>query len=95
MPTVTTRELKQNPRAVVERALATGLPYRITSHGRDTGAAVQADAAGARLRSVDALLAAQAHAIGASVMTANLADFAPFAAHVLAAPPPARMRLYD
>ncbi|MDR1513597.1 MAG: type II toxin-antitoxin system Phd/YefM family antitoxin [Propionibacteriaceae bacterium] len=48
MPTVTIRELKQNPRAVVERALATGLPYRITSHGRDTGAVVQADAAGPR-----------------------------------------------
>jgi prevent-host-death family protein len=48
MPPVTIRELKQNPRAVVERALATGLPYRITSHGQDTGAAVQADAAGPR-----------------------------------------------
>ena len=35
------RELKQNPQDVVRRVLATGQPYHITSHGRQTGAVVQ------------------------------------------------------
>lgn len=34
---------------------------------------------GAKVRSKDALIAAQAHRHGAAVMTANIADFAPFA----------------
>ncbi|MDT0303524.1 PIN domain-containing protein [Streptomonospora wellingtoniae] len=33
---------------------------------------------GAKVRSKDALIAAQAHRHGAAVMTANIADFAPF-----------------
>jgi predicted nucleic acid-binding protein len=39
------------------------------------GAAVR----GSRVRGKDAMIAAQAHRHGAAVMTANLADFAPFA----------------
>ena len=41
MPSVTMRELKQNPQEVVRQVLATGQPHHITSHGRDTGAVVQ------------------------------------------------------
>lgn len=40
--------------------------------------AAGARATGARIRGKDALIAAQAHRHGAAVMTANLADFAPF-----------------
>lgn len=40
--------------------------------------AAGARAAGARVRSKDALIAAQAHRHGAAVMTSNLDDFAPF-----------------
>lgn len=40
--------------------------------------AAGARATGARIRGKDALIAAQAHRYGAAVVTANLADFAPF-----------------
>ncbi|QCB92353.1 PIN domain-containing protein [Cellulomonas shaoxiangyii] len=40
--------------------------------------AVSARATGAKVRSKDALIAAQAHRHGAAVMTANLDDFRPF-----------------
>lgn len=40
--------------------------------------AAGARATGARVRSKDALIVAQAHRHGAAVMTANLDDFAPF-----------------
>jgi len=48
MSTVTMRQLKQNPQEVVRQVLATGQPVHITSHGRDTGAVVQAAAAPAQ-----------------------------------------------
>ena len=41
MPTVTMRELKQNPQAVVSQVLAANETYRITSHGHETGVVVQ------------------------------------------------------
>ena len=41
MSTVTMRELKQNPQAVVSQVLAANEPYRITSHGHETGVVVQ------------------------------------------------------
>ena len=41
--------------------------------------AANASVRGARMRSKDALIAAQARRHGAAVMTTNLADFAPFA----------------
>lgn len=40
--------------------------------------AVGAKASGAKVRSKDALIAAQAHRHGAAVMTANTSDFKPF-----------------
>ena len=41
MPTVTMRELKQNPQAVVSHVLTTNEPFHITSHGHETGVVVQ------------------------------------------------------
>ncbi|GMA24907.1 hypothetical protein GCM10025864_26660 [Luteimicrobium album] len=52
--------------------------------------AARARATGAKVRSKDALIAAQAHRHGAAVMTANLDDFAPFAHLVQVVPPPGR-----
>jgi len=40
--------------------------------------AANARAQGARIRSKDALITAQAHRYGAAVMTSNIADFRPF-----------------
>jgi len=41
MPTVTMRELKQNPQAVVREILETAESFRVTSHGHDTGVVMQ------------------------------------------------------
>lgn len=40
MATVGTRELKQNPQAVVRRVLETGEAVEVTSHGHRTGVAL-------------------------------------------------------
>ncbi|MDR0283567.1 MAG: type II toxin-antitoxin system Phd/YefM family antitoxin [Propionibacteriaceae bacterium] len=45
MPTVTMRELKQNPQAVVQQVLATAQPFALTSRGYDTGVVIQPAAA--------------------------------------------------
>ena len=45
---------------------------------------------GARSRSKDALIAGQAYALGAAVMTANLADFAPFEQYITVVAPTPR-----
>ena len=42
---------------------------------------------GARLRNKDALIAGQAYSLGLSIMTANVDDFVPFSAHVVAMAP--------
>jgi predicted nucleic acid-binding protein len=49
--------------------------------------AAGASATGAKIRSKDALIAAQAYQIGAAVMTENVADFAPFAKYIQIVPP--------
>ena len=41
MPTITMRQIKQNPHAVVEQILAANQRFRITSHGHDTGVVIQ------------------------------------------------------
>jgi len=41
MPSVTMRELKQNPQAVVRKVLEADEPFHITSHGADTGVVIQ------------------------------------------------------
>lgn len=41
--TVGTRELKQNPLAVIKRVLDSGEDYEITSYGRPTGARIVPD----------------------------------------------------
>ncbi|MCC2335109.1 type II toxin-antitoxin system Phd/YefM family antitoxin [Cellulomonas wangsupingiae] len=40
MATVGTRDLKQNPLAVVRRVLETGEPLEVTTHGHPTGVAL-------------------------------------------------------
>ncbi|MBD7917503.1 type II toxin-antitoxin system Phd/YefM family antitoxin [Cellulomonas sp. Sa3CUA2] len=44
METVGTRDLKQNPQAVVRRVLDTGEPLEITTHGHPTGVRLVPDA---------------------------------------------------
>lgn len=44
MDSVGTRELKQNPHAVVRRVLETGEPLEVTSHGHPTGVRLVRDA---------------------------------------------------
>ncbi|AEE46864.1 type II toxin-antitoxin system Phd/YefM family antitoxin [Cellulomonas fimi] len=46
MRTIGTRELKQNPHAVIEAVLASDQPIAITSHGRPTGVRLLADRPG-------------------------------------------------
>jgi antitoxin (DNA-binding transcriptional repressor) of toxin-antitoxin stability system len=43
MHTVGTRELKQNPHAVIQRVLASDEEIEITTHGRPTGVRLVAD----------------------------------------------------
>lgn len=43
MKTVGTRELKQNPHAVIQRVLETGDELEITNYGRPTGARIVPD----------------------------------------------------
>lgn len=55
MATVGTRELKQNPHAVVQRVLETGEAVEVTTHGHPTGVALVPTTAGPRrwVRGVD------------------------------------------
>ncbi|GAA4689839.1 hypothetical protein APR04_002702 [Promicromonospora umidemergens] len=53
--------------------------------------AAGARATGAKVRSKDALIAAQAHRHGAAVMTANIDEFKPFD-HLVEVIPPARRK---
>lgn len=48
MATVGTRDLKQNPLAVVRRVLETGEPLEVTTHGHPTGVALVPAAAAPR-----------------------------------------------
>lgn len=48
MDTVGTRELKQNPNAVIQRVLQTGQDLEITAHGHPTGTKIVAVAARGR-----------------------------------------------
>lgn len=48
MTTVGTRELKQNPQAVLRRVLETGQAVEVTSHGHPTGVALVPATAGPR-----------------------------------------------
>lgn len=48
MTTVGTRDLKQNPQAVLRRVLASGEPVEVTSHGHPTGVALVPLATGPR-----------------------------------------------
>jgi len=43
METIGTRELKQNPQAVISRVLETGEPIEITVYGRPTGVRLSLD----------------------------------------------------
>jgi len=41
MPTITMRELKQNPQSAVQQVLAANQPFTVTSRGHDTGVVMQ------------------------------------------------------
>jgi predicted nucleic acid-binding protein len=54
------------------------IPFDVDSSRAYGLIAANAKGTGAKLRSKDALIAAQAHHLGGAVMTANRADFKPF-----------------
>lgn len=45
MPTITTRELRQNPAAAIRRVLDQSEPMAVTAHGRPTGVVLAAASA--------------------------------------------------
>jgi predicted nucleic acid-binding protein len=70
-------------------ALFDWLPFDVASTRSYGVVASTARASGAKVRGKDALIAAQAHRHGATVLTANLDDFLPFA-HVVQVAAPVR-----
>ncbi|WP_136517811.1 type II toxin-antitoxin system Phd/YefM family antitoxin [Cellulomonas telluris] len=77
MSTVGTRELKQNPQAVVRRVLETGEPVEVTAHGHPTGVRLVPDAPARRawVRGVDLARIAPLDRDEAQRLHRDLAEF--------------------
>jgi prevent-host-death family protein len=85
MPTVTMRELKQNPNAVVEKVLARRVAFEVTSRGRPTGVVLRVDDDRDRRNQADPDLTARINQACALEADDERAAFAQLAAAQLAA----------